>query len=82
LTSRRTPFPKTHDIEELIALLPALHQPPLSIKEQSVLTIYAVSARYPGDEDPISLPEARVAVAVVRRVRHWARKIHLFDLKG
>jgi HEPN domain-containing protein len=74
LSSRRTPFPKTHDIEELIALLPALHQPPIRIQEQSLLTIYAVSARYPGDEEPISLTEARKAVAIVRRVRHWAQK--------
>jgi HEPN domain-containing protein len=61
-------FPKTHDLERLIALLPARVRPRLTPEEQGRLTEYATGARYPGWEE-IPLAEARRAVAVVRRAR-------------
>jgi HEPN domain-containing protein len=61
-------FPKTHDLERLIALLPARVRPRLTPEEQGRLTEYATGARYPGWEE-IPLAEARRAVAVARRAR-------------
>jgi len=72
LTVRGTDFPKTHDLEQLIALLPTREKPRLNIVEQRRLTAYATGARYPGS-GIISLTEARRAVTIARRVRREIR---------
>ena len=69
LTSRSIDFPKTHDLGLLISLMPKNVQPTLTVPEQLKLTVYATAVRYPGDSEPISLTEARRAVALARRVR-------------
>jgi HEPN domain-containing protein len=69
LASQGRDFRRTHDIGELIALLPARLRPALDEKEQDRLTEYATVTRYPGDYEPISLSEARRAVGTARRVR-------------
>jgi len=69
------PFPKTHDISELVASLPAKCRPPLEIEVQRQLTRYATISRYPGDYPEPTLTEAREAVRTVRRVRAWCRKL-------
>ena len=68
-------FPKTHDIEDLIALLPEGFRPALSEADQGLLTDYATTTRYPGDYEPVSLSEARRAVAMARRVRREIRRL-------
>jgi len=68
-------FRKTHDIGELVVLLPARLRPSLDDKEQDRLTEYATVTRYPGDYEPISLSEARQAVKIARRVRREIRKL-------
>ena len=67
-------FSRTHHISALIGLLPARVRPDLTPEEQERLTDYAVSARYPGDYEPIPLTEARRAVQLARRVRNQIRK--------
>jgi HEPN domain-containing protein len=67
-------FPKTHDLEELIALLPERRRPHLTSEEQNALTDYATGARYPGWGD-IPLTDARRAIAIARRVRKEVRKL-------
>ncbi|MEX1205791.1 MAG: HEPN domain-containing protein [Dongiaceae bacterium] len=74
LTVQGNPFPKTHNVGELMAQLPARVRPRLSEDQQDVLTDYATGARYPG-WGPIPLAEARRAVAMARRVRADARRI-------
>lgn len=74
LVAERIDFPKTHDIEKLVALLPARLQPRMTSEEQGRLTDYATGARYPGWGD-ISLAEARRAVAIARRVRREIRRV-------
>lgn len=68
-------FPMTHNIEEIISLVPEDLRPKLDDKEQDRLTEYATVTRYPGDYDPISLKEAREAVNIARRVRSHIRKL-------
>ncbi|MGD2176087.1 MAG: HEPN domain-containing protein [Candidatus Brocadiaceae bacterium] len=75
LVLRGIDFPKTHDLEALLSLVPAADRPEVSEDEQARLTDYATVMRYPGDYEPISLAEARRAVAVARRVRGAARKL-------
>jgi len=72
LVSESVDFPKTHDLERLIALLPPRSRPTLSVEDQGKLTEYATAARYPG-WGPIPLSEARRAVATARRVRKHIR---------
>ena len=67
-------FPKTHNISELMALIPAGVCLPIENKEQDRLTEYATVTRYPGAYEPISLAEARKAVALARRVKKAARQ--------
>jgi HEPN domain-containing protein len=73
LVLKQIPFPKTHDIEQIAALLPSVFLPALSEAEMDLLTDYAAPARYPGWRD-ISLAEARHAVTLARRVRRDVRK--------
>lgn len=70
----RIDFPKTHDLEKLMALLPAKLRPLLTKQEQGRLTEYATVARYPGWGE-IPLAEARGSVAIARRVRKEAQRI-------
>ena len=66
-------FPKTHDIEELMDLIPDRYRPELSIQDQRRLTAYATVTRYPGGYAPIKLSEARQAVRLARRIRKAIR---------
>jgi HEPN domain-containing protein len=74
LITRGIRFPKTHDIERLVRLLPIRDRPQLSGDEQAALTDYATQTRYPGNYEPISLEEAHLAVALAWRVRDQIRK--------
>jgi HEPN domain-containing protein len=65
---------KTHDLTKIMVLLPSRLRPSLDDQEQDRLTEYATVTRYPGDYEPISLTEARKAVAVARRIRREVRK--------
>jgi len=66
-------FPKTHDIGELLRLLPEGNRPSLSVPWQERLTDYATAARYPGDWESIARGEAEEAVALARSVRDALR---------
>jgi HEPN domain-containing protein len=67
-------FPKTHDIQSVVGLLPGGTPIKLSLDEQRRLTSYAVTVRYPESPSP-SLVEARKAVALARRVRRDVRRL-------
>lgn len=67
------PFARTHDIGELIALLPVERRPGVPIDAQSKLTEYAVAGRYPG-EDQIGPEEAREALAIARAIAEAVEK--------
>lgn len=67
-------FPRTHDIERLIALFPESVQVTLTTEEQGELTDYATGARYPGWGE-VSLAEAQAAVGIARRVRDQIRPL-------
>ena len=74
LVFKHTDFPKTHDVGELIALTTGLSRLEIPVAEQRRLTAYATVTRYPGDYEPITLSEARRAVAMARRVRREIRR--------
>lgn len=75
LTYAGIDFPKTHDIGQLILLLPRSAAMDFPVEEQRRLTSYATVTRYPGDFEPVTIPEARRAVALARRIRKRVRKL-------
>jgi len=68
-------FPRTHDIEILISLIPRSIRLSLTVEEQRRLTEYATIMRYPGPYEPILLSEAKQAVKLARLVRQKIRKL-------
>lgn len=75
LTLHSLAFPRTHNLADLVALLPAgvLAEWPLS--EQRRLTSYATVGRYPGSGPEPSLVETRAAVKIAKRVRRELRNL-------
>jgi HEPN domain-containing protein len=67
-------FPKTHDLGQLILLLPSSAKVDLAPEEQRRLSVYATATRDPGDYDPVTRQEARRALATARRIRAHVRK--------
>ncbi len=45
---------------------------PEEIKETAELSVYAVDTRYPGDYDPVTEPEYKLALAMAEKVIKWA----------
>lgn len=74
LVSLDIDFPKTHDIDDIVSLVPPSHRIDVTDQERQRLTRYATVTRYPGDYPAISLTEARKAVAIARRVRRDVRR--------
>jgi HEPN domain-containing protein len=74
LTFAAIDVPRTHDIEELVARASPIVSVGLSVQEQRRLTVYGTVTRYPGDYEPVSIAEARRAVALARRVRREVRR--------
>jgi HEPN domain-containing protein len=66
------PVPKTHDIQRLIALVPAEDSPELPIEDMQLLTTFAVEIRYPGPT-PADHAEAMAALVVARKIREHVR---------
>lgn len=75
LVSKGIPFPKTHNLSSLIALLPKDLQTLLTAEEQELLTDYATVTRYPGSYEDITLSEARSAVRIARKIRKTIRSL-------
>jgi HEPN domain-containing protein len=67
-------FRKTHEIEELINLLPEENRPDIPPDLQGSLTEYAVAVRYPSDSDMPTRSQARAALRVARKVRTMVRR--------
>src|SRR5262245_60951382 len=74
LVYRKSPVPRTHNIRDLMALVPRRTRPTLAEPLQDQLTEYAGPTRYPGSGVSISLTAARKAVALARRVRREVRR--------
>jgi len=73
LTLHSVAFPKTHDLTDLVHLVPSNIKPRVELVELGTLNRYAVEARYPGDWEPIEREDAEQAVAIARKVREAVR---------
>ena len=65
-------FPKTHAIEVLLDLLKTRGiDIPSGVDEAFELTEYAVQARYPGEWEPVTKPEAQRALELAAQLLAW-----------
>lgn len=68
-------FPKTHDLTELVVLLPDNTPFPISVDDCVKLTDYATVTRYPGEWEAIERSDAEQAVELAKRVQEVVRTI-------
>jgi HEPN domain-containing protein len=73
LTLHSIPFPKTHDLAEILLLVPKHVHLALPAADLERLSEYAVEARYPGDWTPFDRSEAERAVALAQTMRAAVR---------
>ena len=82
MTWRQIEFPKTHNLAELVALLPARLALGIRANEQNTLTAYAAVMRYPGDYAPMTYEQAQAAVRIARSSRQAVRKLLPWEALG
>lgn len=75
LTRRSVPFPRTHDLPELLSLVPPDMGLRISLPELALLNRYSVEVRYPGEWEPVTRADARSALKAAKRVREAVRVI-------
>jgi HEPN domain-containing protein len=73
LTLQGADFPKTHDLLDLLNLLPASDKVGVNLTDLSAINRFSVEARYPGDWEPITRDDAEHAAGVARKVRDAVR---------
>lgn len=70
LVRDQTEFPKTHDIEQLLDLINTTQSSPASsLREATLLSIYGVEVRYPGDFPAVTPEDAKKAMKLAAMVR-------------
>ena len=70
LVSHQVPFPKTHDLEEILDLVETVDTSLAgSLRDVIVLTPYGIELRYPGDRPDATPDTAREAVELARKVK-------------
>jgi HEPN domain-containing protein len=73
LTSRGIAFPRTHNIGELLRLLPPDGRD-AQLDGAVILTDYAVTARYPGEREPLMKEDVAAAVEWAASGVAWAQR--------
>ena len=75
LISEGIPVPQTHSVRALLDLLPQNLSIPPDVESAAALTDYAVSARYPGNLEPVTEDEYREALRLAAASVAWARSV-------
>jgi len=66
-------FPFTHNITRLLELCAASSDWAEDITDAEELTPFAIAARYPGEDEPVTRSEAQRAIEVTEHVRRTVR---------
>ena len=75
LVHRNVEYEKIHSISKLLKQGEGAGiTVPNEIKETAELTVYAVDTRYPGDYDPVTEDEYKLALAMAEKVLKWVEK--------
>ncbi|MEW5817617.1 MAG: HEPN domain-containing protein [Spirochaetota bacterium] len=76
LVHKQIPFPKTHDIINLLTLLQQGGvEVPEEIRRADLLTGYAVEARYPGISEEVTREDYVQAVELAEQVVRWVNSL-------
>lgn len=70
LVYQRQDFPYTHNISALLELCRNHADWTDLLQAAEILTVYAVTTRYPGEDEPVSLDEARQAVDIAAKAKN------------
>ncbi len=74
LVSHRTDFPYTHNISRLLELCEESSRWPEKMYEGEELTPFAITARYPGEDERVTKKEALRAVGIATKIRQTIRR--------
>ena len=66
-------FPYTHNIRHLLKLCSKHADWPHTLNQAKELTPYAITARYPGEDEEVSETEAQKAIEIAQQVRNQVR---------
>lgn len=66
----REDFPFTHNISTLLELCEKYAGWPAELQEAEILTSYAISVRYPGEDEIVTEPQARFAILLAQKIKH------------
>ncbi|MBA3976262.1 MAG: DNA-binding protein [Candidatus Solibacter sp.] len=75
LTMESIPAPRTHDLEQLAALLPKDKQLSVPLPTLAAMNPYAVEVRYADDWREPQLSDANAALEIAQRVRDEVRRL-------
>jgi HEPN domain-containing protein len=75
LRAHGIPFPKTHNLDIILDLLPADVSLPPDDTLVGGLSQYAVMTRYPGMDEPVTKEEYREAIRLAVSVVKWAEDL-------
>jgi HEPN domain-containing protein len=67
-------FPYTHNLARLIELAQQKREWPDSLLDAEELTPYAITARYPGEDEPVSAEEANRAIVIAEQTLQMIRQ--------
>lgn len=73
LVLRGVDFPYTHNIARLLELCSDRSDWGEHLEDAEELTPFAITARYPGEDEPVAEGDARRAVEIAERVRNVVR---------
>jgi HEPN domain-containing protein len=74
LVLRRTGFPYMHNLGHLLDLCATTAPWVESLRDADELTPFAITARYPGEDDAVTRPETLRALEIAERVRETVRE--------
>jgi HEPN domain-containing protein len=74
LVYHRIDFPYTHNISRLLELCEENSRWPEKIYEAEELTPFAITARYPGEDEKVTKKEALRAMDIATKVRQTVRR--------
>ena len=80
LILRGVDFPYTHNIARLLELCSEKPDWLGRLKDAEELTPFAITARYPGEDEPVTEVEAKRAMDIAARVRQTVRAV--LDAEG
>jgi HEPN domain-containing protein len=66
--------PRSHDLAFLLAQLPREIALPVALVELPLLTKYAVQLRYPGETEPVTSVDRRMALRLAQAAVEWAEQ--------